>query len=152
MKRVFILLAAVYFLSAKANAQTNIVTDTVGYLRSVYANKSQFINKSFSVLLDSLKIPIKAFSTHTLISDKSKESHTRFYFAIPESVDDFGEKHIIISWITPLNANESAIIYNESEEGGIWIPAAKNFYKTGTIREIRVSDDIKNATANPSGN
>ena len=39
-----------------------------------------------------------------------------------------------------------------SEEGGLWIPEAKNFYKTGIIREIRVSDDIKNAVANPAGN
>jgi len=152
MKRllaIVVLFACIF----SVQAQTRPVTDTVGYLKSIYANKNQFIGKPFSNLLDSLKINIVYFGTNAgITSDKSKETSSAFYFIIPEYFEDFASRYIEIYWATPLNADESALIYNMSEEGGLWIPEAKNFYKTGIIREIRVSDDIKNATANPSGN
>jgi len=74
-----ILIIAVISLS-KANAQTNI-PDTLAYMKTIVANKNQFIGKPFSVLLDSLKIQIKFFSPCTdITSNIYKETSTRYSF------------------------------------------------------------------------
>ena len=100
MRRILIIVIT-FLLTHTLHAQTIPVTDTLGYLKSIYANKSQFIGKPFSNLLDSLKINIVYFGTNAgITSDKSKETSSAFYFIIPEYFEDFASRYIEIYWAT----------------------------------------------------
>ena len=136
MKRIFIILIAV-LLTQASKAQT--VTDTLAYLKTFETNKASYIGKPFSNLLDSLQIDIRYFGPlASLTYDKSKETSTRFYFIIPEYLEDIQSGYIQIFWEPYLNADQSSIIFDEAADNDRWNTAAKAFYKNGIIKDIKV--------------
>jgi len=125
------------------NAQTvplgNNEEDTLAYLKTFKARKAEYIGKPFSVLLADLKIPIKAFSPiGGIFTDRSKEDATAFFFKVPTTFDDFSSGKIVIYWQECFNINISDIIYNKSEEGGIWLPEDMQYYKNVIIGDMWV--------------
>jgi len=59
MKKTFIIIIFILIAYArKVNAQTTGVPDTLAYLQSFAANKSQYIGHPFSKLMDRLTLPI----------------------------------------------------------------------------------------------
>jgi len=133
-----ILIIAVISLS-KANAQTNI-PDTLAYMKTIVANKAQFIGKPFSVLYDSLKIQIKFFSPFAHITyNIYKETATRFGFYFPLSVDDMYLTYPLlrISWQPYLDIQQARTMYNTNNGGG-WSSDVLSHYATGIIADIKV--------------
>lgn len=57
MKKKLIILIVLITSLKQLNAQTG-VPDTLAYLQSIAANKSQFIGQPFSKLIDRLTLPI----------------------------------------------------------------------------------------------
>ena len=138
MKRllaILVLFACIF----SVQAQTRPVTDTVNYLKTFETNKTKYIGKPFSNLLDSLQIDIRYFGPlASLTYDKSKETSTRFYFIIPEYLEDIQSGYIQIFWEPYLNADQSSIIFDEAADNDRWNTAAKAFYKNGIIKDIKV--------------
>lgn len=125
-----------------AKSQTNGVPDTLTYLQTIIANKSQYIGQPFSVLMDSLKIQIKFFSPVANIHyDKSKETATRFSFFYPQTANDMYLTYPVlrISWQPYLNAAQSSILYTQFDGGG-WATPVVNFYANGIIKDIQIRE------------
>lgn len=140
MKKIFIILL-VAVTSRNLNAQTG-VPDTLAYLQSIVANKTQFIGQPFSVLRDSLKIQIKFFSIGRGIwYNTSKETSTDFAFYFPQTADEIYLTYpfLKIYWQTPLNANQSDTLWNNNNGGG-WSAAVASFYASGIIADIKVRE------------
>jgi hypothetical protein len=122
------------------NAQTYGVPDTLAYLRSIVANKAQFIGQPFSKLQDSLKIQIKYFHpTRGVVHDISKETFTDFSFYFPLSAEEIYLTYpaIRIYWQPYLNATQSDVLW-ENNNGGGWSTAVANFYVNGIIADIKI--------------
>ncbi|MBZ4191929.1 hypothetical protein [Niabella beijingensis] len=136
MKKILTTILTLTILNV-SNAQTGPITDTSAYLKTIESKKAYFKGKPLSVLLDSLKIPIKTFGSKPKPTDVSKEIATYFYFAVPKYLEDFSEKYLRIEWTTPLDANASELIFNATAIAGEWTIAAQNFYKTAIISDIR---------------
>lgn len=125
-----------------ANAQTYGVSDTLAYLQTIIANKSQFINKPFSVLRDSLKVEVKYFHPRRNIHyDISKETSTRFSFYFPQNADDLylAYPYLEVYWQTPLNAAQSDTLWKINGGGG-WSSAVAAFYVNGIIKDIQIRE------------
>ncbi len=146
MKKI-ILLITVLFAISLAKAQTTIA-DTLANLQVIANNKSVFVGKPFSVLLDSLKYKMVYFSPHAdITSDISKETSTSFYFIDPESLEDFQSAYIKVFWEPYLNYAISDKIYDDYDG---WSPQAEQFYRKGVIKKIEVSAKIVTTTLPPS--
>ena len=128
----------VLFITKGANAQAG-VPDTLAYLNQIKANKAYYIGKPFSVLLDSLRPSIIFFSPISWNSAyKDKETSTKFYFIIPEYMEDFGSYNFKIKWATPLNRRISGPIYDSGQYRGQWRAEAAQYYGTGIVADIVV--------------
>ncbi len=142
MKKIlFILLINSFFCSIKTVAQTSIVPDTLAYLQTIVANKSQYIGQPFSSLLNSLQIQIKHFSPFGSIPhDKSKETSTSFAFYFSQSTDDhyLSYPRLKISWLPYLDNNQAHILYNQYD--GHWVSAVAAYYSGGIIADIKVAE------------
>jgi len=136
MKKITFILIALA-VAATTKAQTTTVTDTVAYLKSIETQKSLFVGKPFSVLLDSLKIDIKAFAGTPNPTNISKEKATSFYFVNPKYLEDFSEKYLRIEWATELDGTRSDEIFDTPTVSGTWIAEARDFYKTAIIKDIK---------------
>lgn len=126
-------------LFTSAQAQTAGVPDTLAYLQSIVANKSQFIGQPFSKLSDSLKIQIKYFSPFGGIHyDKSKETSTSFSFYFPQTMDEFYRTypHLEVYWQPYLNNTQAIALFNQHDGG--WVPAVIGYYSTGIIADIKL--------------
>lgn len=136
MKKILIIfILACLVVSRKANAQ---VPDTLAYLQSIVANKSQFIGHPFSVLMDSLKIQIKFFAPFSgMHYDTTKETSTSFSFYLPQGVSDLylSYPRLDIIWYPYLNAVESGSLHSQYRTVG-WAPAIASFYSSGIIKDI----------------
>lgn len=139
-KRLFILF---FFFSAfikNADAQASGVPDTLSYLQSIVANKSKYIGKPFSVVLNSLQIQIKYFSPRENIHyDKYKETSTLFSFYFPKNSEEIYLIYpgLEIYWKPYLNAVQSELLYSQCQSVG-WTPAVAAFYENALISDIRV--------------
>ncbi len=120
-----------------SKAQTSPITDTTAYLKTIESKKSYFIGRPFSVLLDSLKIPIKVFIPKAYAFDVAKEKSTFFHFNSPNFLEDFAEKRLWIEWATPRDAKASDVIFSATDTAGAWTTAARDFYKTAVIKDIK---------------
>lgn len=144
MKKILIILFFVIAGSIKnVNSQTTGVPDTLAYLQSVVANKTQFIGHQFSTLLDSLKIQIKFFSPFSSIPyDKSKETSTSFSFYYPQNADEIYLTYpsLRISWQPYLDANQSDVIRLNNNNRGRWNSESATFYATGIISDIQIRE------------
>jgi hypothetical protein len=139
-KPLFILF---FFFSAfikNADAQASGVPDTLAYLQSIVANKSKYIGKRFSVVLNSLQIQIKYFSPRESIHyDKYKETSTLFSFYFPKNSEEIYLIYpsLEIYWKPYLNAVQSELLYLQSRLVG-WSSAVAAFYENALISEISV--------------
>jgi hypothetical protein len=141
MKKILII-SILFFVAYSAKSQTVNITDTLTYLKTIETNKANYIGRPFSSLMNDLQIQIKYFSPIASIHfDKSKETSTSFCFYYPLNADEVYLTYpcIRIEWDTPLNANQSSIIYN-SNDGGMWLLNASLFYANAIIKNIRVSE------------
>jgi len=146
MKPLYLLLiiaALCITFSKQVNAQTNSgVPDTLAYLQTIVANKAHYVGKPFSVLMDSLKIQIKFFTPFaSLPYNKKKETSTSFSFYLSQTSDDFYLTYpkLEIYWQTPLNAQQSDVLW-ESNNGGGWSAAVAALYSTAIIADIKVRE------------
>ncbi|MCB0716600.1 MAG: hypothetical protein KDC06_11375 [Chitinophagaceae bacterium] len=138
MKKIFliILIAA---LTKTTQAQ---VPDTLAYLQSIELNKANYIGQPFSVLFNNLQIQTKYFYSYANIHyDKNKETATKFAFYFPQTAEDLymTSPSLKIYWQTPLNANQSGLLWGNNDGGG-WNTNVYNFYKNAIIKDIQVRD------------
>jgi hypothetical protein len=144
----FILLISALFAINMARAQSSMA-DTLANLQAIDNNKSVFVGKPFSVLLDSLKYKMVYFSPHAdITSDISKETSTSFYFIDPESLEDFQSAYIKVFWKPYLDHKIAMQIYGAYDG---WSLQAEQFYRKGIIKKIEVSAEIVTTTLPPTG-
>ena len=143
MKKMFVILFLTAVISAKVTkAQTVGVPDTLAYLQTIVANKSQYIGQPFSILLNNLQIQIKYFHPRRdIVYDISKETSTRFGFYFPQSANELYLTYpsLEIYWQPYLNANQSDALW-ENNNGGGWSTAVAAFYANGIITDIKVRE------------
>ena len=136
MNRAF-LIAFVAFFSFLSRAQAQI--DTVAYLQTLVANKTQFIDQPFTKLRDCLKLQIKYFGPYaSKPSDIYKETSTIFAFCKPGSASEVYMIYpcIEVYWRSPLNAGQSDVLFGNT--GGAWTNTVFNFYSSGVISDIKI--------------
>lgn len=141
MKKI-VLIVIISFSIINTEAQVIGVSDTLFYLQSIVANKSQFIGHTFSELENSMQIQIKHFSRNTdLVNDKNKETSTSFGFYFPQNNDEvyLSYPRLRISWQPYLNATISDNIWGNNN-GGSWNSSASTFYSTGIISDIQIRE------------
>ncbi|MFT3910927.1 MAG: hypothetical protein QM737_16025 [Ferruginibacter sp.] len=132
----------IFFLSAfikNADAQTSGVPDTLAYLQTIVANKSQYIGQPFSVLLNSLQIQIKFFTPlGNIPHDKTKETSTHFGFHFPQNANEIYLTYpgLKISWQPCLDNISSHSLYNQYN--GAWVSAVLSYYSNGIIADIQI--------------
>ena len=137
MIKILILLVVLFGYQAQINAQ---VIDTLKYLQSIVACKTQYIGKPFSVLLKDLKIPIKYFSPHASIHyAKDSETSTTLSFYFPRTADEIYLTYpsLEIVWKPYLNTSESLDLFTLYHSVG-WNTIIANYYSTGIIYDIRI--------------
>ncbi|RZL42659.1 MAG: hypothetical protein EOP00_23260 [Pedobacter sp.] len=122
--------------------QNQGVPDTLLYLQNIVTNKSEYIGRPFSTLLDSLKIEIRHFSRNMdIVHDVTKESSTSFGFYFPLTSEEIylSYPRLRILWQIPVNANQSKILYNGNNGGG-WTSTVSSFYASAIIANIEVRE------------
>jgi hypothetical protein len=142
MKKIIIILLIFGAIFKNASAQTTPVTDTLAYLQTIVANKANYIGQPFSILRNNLQIQIKFFSIGRGIwTDINKETSTDFAFYFPQNADEIYLTYpsLKISWATPLNANQSDILW-KNHNGGGWATDVAALYSTGIISDIQIRE------------
>ncbi len=138
MKKTIIVLS--FFLFTHVATTKAQVPDTLAYLQNIVNNKSTYVGMPFSTLMNNLQIQIKFFSPFpSLPYDKTKETSTDFGFYLSTSNEDYYLTYprLEIYWQTPLNANQSYIIWNNNNGGG-WAANAIAFYNSAIIADIKI--------------
>jgi hypothetical protein len=123
-----------------ANETIKPKIDTLAYLKSIVANKANYVGRPFSALLNDLQIQIKFFSPFEGKSqDKSKETSTKFGFYFPQSADENYLTYpcLRIAWSPYLNADMSGGLYTKYDGGG-WQQEVIDFYSSAIITDIKV--------------
>ena len=141
MKQILIIILLSVSIAKETQAQVG-VPDTLAYLQTIVANKSQYIGQPFSILLNNLQIQVKFFSPFaSLPYNKYKETSTSFAFYFPQSTDDyyFSYPRLRVSWQSYLDANQSDILWKNNNGGG-WTTAVANFYANAIISDIQIRE------------
>lgn len=139
MRKILIIVFFSSMLTSVSKAQVG-VPDTLAYLQTIVNNKTQFIGQPFNVLLDSLQIDIKFFFPFAAIHRaNNKETSTSFSFYFPPTTEDIylTYPHLEIVWQTPLDANQSDILYTQNRSVG-WTISIVNFYYNSIISDIKL--------------
>lgn len=139
MKKALLILLIIVSVAKSTKGQTG-VSDTLAYLQTIVANKSQFIGQPLSTLLKHLQINIKYFQPISSIHyAKSKETSTIFAFNFPKTANDIYLTYpsLKIYWQSYLDAKQSNIIW-EANDGGGWSASAATFYSKNIIFDIKV--------------
>jgi len=140
MKKIFFIISIFCLISsAKINAQ---VPDTLAYLQSIIANKTQYIGHPFSKLFDSLNLNIQIKYFHPKrggFRDSNVETATLFAFYYPETENELYLIYpcLIVHWQIPINANQSFTLYNVNN-GGQWSTSIYNYYLNIIIKDIAI--------------
>ncbi|MBC7935740.1 MAG: hypothetical protein H7Y86_10360 [Rhizobacter sp.] len=140
MKKIALIIV-VTLVSKATEAQIYGVPDTLAYLQTLVANKSQFIGQPFSKLADSLKLQIKYFIPFESLSyDVTKETSTTFAFYKPLTADSV---YLIypcfeVHWYPYLNSSQSETLFGYF--GGGWAPNVCAFYSPGIVADIKIRD------------
>lgn len=138
MKIIFGLIILTLSLS-KTNAQTTGVPDTLVYLRTIVANKSQYIGQPLSLLLNHLQIEVKQFSPFGSIHHKKdNETSTSFGFYCPIGANDRYRLFpaLDIYWSPNLDKSFSMTLFTAF--GGCFAPQVYNHYANAIIRDIDI--------------
>lgn len=140
MKKILIITFLVITFAKETKAQG--VPDTLVYLQTIVANKSQYVGHPFAILLNNLQIQVKFFFPFAKFSyDKTKETSTSFSFYFPQTSDDIylTYPHLEIYWQIPLNANQSSLLYTQYRSVG-WNSVVANFYANAIISDIQIRE------------
>jgi hypothetical protein len=138
------LITLIYFsvlTNKKSVAQTTGVSDTLSYLQTIVANKSQFIGQPFSVLYSTLQVSIKYFTPFGNIAhDKRKETSTEFSFYFPQTANEIYLTYpsLRISWQPYLDNTIAHSLFNQYSGG--WFPQVLQHYSVGIISDIQIRE------------
>jgi hypothetical protein len=141
MKKLIIIIIVSIVFTTNSKSQTG-VPDTLSYLQTIVANKTNYVGQPFSKLMNDLQIQIKYFSPFaSLPYNRFKETSTSFAFYFPRNADEIYliYPHIEIYWQTPLNAAQSDILWTNNNGGG-WSVAVANFYANAIVSDIQLRD------------
>lgn len=141
MKKVFIVLLLITLGSVKKiQAQ---VPDTLIYLQSIVANKSNYIGQPFSVLKNNLQIEIKYFFPFAAIHyNKNIETSTSFAFYFAQTTNEYylSYPRLKVTWQVPLNIALSDIIRATNNNKGQWNSSAESLYYNAIIKDIQIRE------------
>ncbi|MFN0082047.1 MAG: hypothetical protein ACKVOM_05975 [Ferruginibacter sp.] len=144
MKKILFIILVLFSVFIKNSySQTTGVPDTLDYLQTIVANKSQYIGQPFSSLLNNLQIQIKLFQPFAAIHyDKNKETSTSFAFYFPSNADALylTFPKLEIYWLPYLNKDLSNIIRQNNNNRGQWNSEAILLYSTGIIADIQIRE------------
>jgi hypothetical protein len=135
MKKIIIVL--IITLVTNTNLVKAQVTDTLAYLRSIEANKAQFIGRDFAYLVSNLQIQIKHFRPDILPKQIAVEASTSFGFKRISA--ELGSAYIFypridIEWQSTLNINGSRAVAGRWD--GVSITPVLNRYGNCIIKDI----------------
>lgn len=139
MKKLFLIILFGLFCFSKGTLAQIGISDTLTYLKSIEANKSQYIGQPFSILLNTLQLDIKFFQPFaTKPHDRFKETTTIFSFYFPNSNAEMylASPSLTIIWETPLDINQSFQIFGIGNNKGRWNTAALSYYSSSIIKNI----------------
>ena len=116
--------------------------DTLLYVQTkILDRKENYIGKKFEVLLHDLNIPIIDYMYSPNFNDIKKVSYTYF-----EIYDGFQTSHklekgeipvnIIITWQTPLDADELDKLITNRRNRGEWTPEKEAFFKDKIVGDV----------------
>ena len=137
MKKLFLLF--LFFMQAKGMyAQTQV--DTIGLLKqTILNNKTNFIGKPFSALVNSLSpsLPIKHYSPEWFGGLKNRQ--TSFGFIDVENVRRSPKNiiYIYIYWQNPESRDNEATQWRKLPAGQ-WSQDDFNYYKDWIVKDIKV--------------
>ncbi len=137
MKKITLIILLVIVVLTHVKQTNAQVLDTVAYIKTIIANKNQYVGKPFSVLLKDLKINIKYFSPFAGIHyDISKETSTSFWFIKPSlsRMSDFSAPRLDISWNPYLNNDNAMSLWKRVD--GDWTSESTGFYQGGIVSDI----------------
>lgn len=137
--KIFSLFIVLTVFFSKANAQSAGVPDTLAYLRTIVANKAQYIGQPLSLLLNHLQIEVKQFSPSGNIHHrKDLETSTSFGFFCPTGDNDRYRLFpaLRVMWSPYLNNTSSMSFFTQF--GGCFAPQVYNHYANAIIRDIDI--------------
>ena len=132
MVRIIVMISLFAFLlNLKVNAQSNsTITDTSAYIKQIIASQNKYIGKSFAVLADDLKLPIKSicgtFSQYGNIEDATFFYFSKYVFDPELQMPNYG---FLIYWQMPYN--DLRISDSLSKDGSEWTPETDSLYRSG---------------------
>jgi hypothetical protein len=129
--------------SANTVASPNqLVSDTLGYVNDIVANRDKYINKELSVLINDLKVPVKSYaiinSRPTYVEGIRVSFDDRVTTIRKQAQDDETKKAGILNimWKIPIPAEKHKEIMEKSTSKGEWQSAEQEFYSKQIIRDI----------------
>ena len=128
--------------SAPLQDSTKKVTDTAGFIKNIIAQKSNYLNKEFGVLLKELDIPVKSYtvinSNRNYIDGITISFDDRKTTQWKMERDDQWKKlavlHII--WATPVPATTYSELRQKSKALGNWNAIEEEFYVKQIVKDI----------------
>ncbi|HVX26930.1 MAG TPA: hypothetical protein VHB70_11345 [Parafilimonas sp.] len=119
------------------NTDTTI-TDSIGYLNEIVANKQKYINKQLSVLLNDLKLQAKFY----FLSSRSKKRKANSIYIWFDSIPLLGNttKALIIVWTSPLSIDDEI---SETFVGyqGKWTDSVQKYFGKQVVKDISSWDN-----------
>ena len=137
--KIFSVLIVFALCMLKTKAQPAGVPDTLAYLQTIVANKTQYIGQPLSLLLNHLQIEVKQFSPFGGIHHrKDSETSTTLGFYCPIGSNDRYRLFpaLRVFWNPYLDKGTSMSLY--SMFGGCWAPQVYNHYANEIVRDIDI--------------
>ena len=116
-----------------------IITDTLVYAKSIVANKNKYINKPFSVLLNDLKISIKAYSPDIGGNRYISTSITFFFVNTAAKYKEPDQKLVYLGIVWQkalLNSDMITAISTKSNNRGDWGPIEEEYFSNQIVGDI----------------
>ena len=127
--------------SVAVQDSTKKVTDTAGFIKNIIAQKSNYLNKEFGVLLKELDLPVKSYTVInsgrnyidgiTISFDDRKT--TQWKMDHYEQVQLAGLR---IIWATPVPAATYSELRQKSMAYGNWNAIEEEFYAKQIVKDI----------------
>ena len=132
MKKIILLILIAFNLTINLNAQSDsTITDTASYVNQIIGNNKNYKGKSFSVLEDDLKLPIKSicgiFYQYGNIEEVTSFFFSKFIFEPELIMPNYG---FLIYWQKPYN--NLKLSDSLSKGGSEWNVKTDSLYRSGT--------------------
>jgi len=139
MKKSILLLFVTLTMVAVSEAQNATITDTLAYLKSIEARKTEFVGQPFSKLLSELKIDILIFTPiGSNPTDIKQEMSTVFRTKIPKNLNEYKYPCIDIIWLSYVNIDQSLSIAEQTGTFGKWTDNAKQHYQKFVVADLYI--------------